>query len=308
MRSSLALGLLLAALAGCASPPPPTADTATPAARTVACALCGAPIEGPAVEWRRQGYHPACYDRVGPVCGVCRTVIHGRHVVLGRELAYHETCLESSPRCEGCGLPTEGERGGALRWDDGRITCRTCRLDAAVDSSDARQACLAARSSLRQLLGLDLGSIDTPVTLVSKPELLARAGALAHPALKALTECDEQIPGDGTRGERHYRIYVLSGLPRAGLVGVLSHELFHVLQSEATAHGSEPPLREGAANYVQVRVLRARGEELRARLLEEDRDPVYGDGLRRIERLAGEKGESAAIQAGLRAARFPEGY
>lgn len=306
---ALVLTLSATGCAGSPARPDRTAPEPQPTqAPAEACALCGRPLVGEAIVWKGRDYHPACYDRVGPVCGICGAVIHGRHVVLAQKLAYHEKCLAATPRCESCGLPAAGERGPSSRWDDGRVTCRVCRGDAALDRADAREVCLAARRSLRDVLGLDLGSLEPPVVLSSCHELGARAGTLAHEGLKALTEVEERGASDGARGERRYRIYALYGLARVGLRGVLAHELFHVLQSEATAATIEPALREGAANYVQVRVLRALGEEVRARLLEEDRDPVYGEGLRRFERLAHDRGERAALEVGLHGPRFPEGY
>jgi hypothetical protein len=299
--------------AGCAAPAPekrPDASSQRPEAPSPLgdCALCGKPIHERAIEWQQRNYHIACYDRVGPVCGVCRAVIRGPHVVLAEKLAYHERCLRDTPRCEGCGLPAEGERGGSSRWEDGRITCRTCRADAALEAPDARQALRAARETLADVLKLDLGSVETPVVLVGEQELHAHAGALAHAGLKALTEVEERGSVENARGERRYRIYALYGLPRAGLTGVLAHELFHVLQSEASAAPQEAALREGSANYVQVRVLRSRGEDVRARLIEEDSDQIYGGGLRRCEKLALDRGEAKALEMGIHAVHFPEGY
>lgn len=306
--------VVLGLAAGCASSPAPapapTPTSATPDADACpyVCALCGARVRGEAIEWRSKTYHPACYERVGPHCGVCRKLIYGRHVVLAATLAYHDECLALAPRCESCGLPAAGERGDGGRWEDGRVTCRLCRSEAVLDAPDARQVCLGARNRLRELLGLDLGSVETPVVLASSHELAKRAGSLAHEGLKALTEVEERGGGDGARGERRYRIFVLYGLSRAGMRGVLAHELVHVLQAEATAAALEPALREGAANFVQVRVLRAGGDEVRAKLLEEDKDPVYGEGLRRFERLARDRGERAALEVGLRGPAFPGGY
>lgn len=154
-----------------------------------------------------------------------------------------------------------------------------------------------------------MGSIEIPIKLVSRPELMAQAEELGQPAIKALTVVREEGPSrDGVRGARTYKILALYGLPRPALVGILGHELFHVLQSEATGDEKDAAFREGSANYVQVALLRARGEGARARLIERDTDPVYGEGLRRFQRLVKARGEKDALLLGARSIAFPRGF
>jgi len=328
-RLMLASGLL-AALVGCGSspaspepspepgpttveeiPPPPPAVAPGPAPErpSKVCVACGKALVGRVIELDGRRYHPDCYELFGPHCGICQRTIHGRYVTLGDGLDYHKECLDATPRCDGCGLPAGGKRGPALRWKDGRITCTPCKSEAVVDNVAARSALADARAALKTALGLDLGSIEVPIQLVSKDDLLAQAKEVGQPAIRALTIVREEGPGDdGKRGARSYRILALYGLPRAGLVGILAHELFHVAQSEASSSDRDAAFREGSANYVQVVILRARGEEMRARLIERDTDPVYGEGLRRFERLAQAAGQKKALQLGLRSIAFPDGY
>ncbi|MBI3724587.1 hypothetical protein HY251_11625, partial [bacterium] len=203
-----------------------------------------------------------------------------------------------------------GERGPAFFYADHRATCAVCRRDAVFSQEGARETLEAAREALASVLASDRGKIETAVTLLPRPELHAKAGPLANRWLKGLTEVEEEGAQDGKRGARRYRIFVLYGLPRAGLLGVLCHELFHVFQSEKNPKTLEADaaFREGAANYVQVCVLNARGESLRARLLERQGDSVYGEGLRRFEKLAADRGLRRAIELGAREQRFPDGY
>jgi hypothetical protein len=264
-------------------------------------------LSGRVVEYQGKTYHAGCYETAGPRCGVCAGTLRGSFVTLGEGFTYHRECFEATPRCEGCGLPAAGARGQASRWPDGRVTCEVCRKEAVTDPATAALVCEDARSALAGTLGLEV-RVPTPVVLVAKPALLGLAGELAHPNLKALTVVEEEVVPGAVRGPRSYRINVLSGLPRGALIGVLGHEVFHVLQSEASNRERDPALREGSANYAQLRILEGRKDVQRARFLEQDKDPIYGEGLRRFERLVKERGEREAIDLGLRAAAFPEGF
>ena len=152
----------------------------------------------------------------------------------------------------------------------------------------------------RRLSGLEL---------VDRATLMKRADDLAHPTLRALTEITERIRSDVVVQRRH-RIFVLWGLPRTALLGILAHELFHVWQTTqgGTRPGAEAAFREGAANYAQYRVLNSLGAQRWARQLHDDPDPVYGKGLRRFLRMVEVEGEPAALRLATRRDRFPPGY
>jgi len=280
-RASAAAAALLALALGCTAPPAPAAATHTdpPPSRAFACGICGGEITG-------------------------------KYVSVEDELVYHVPCYEKARRCDACGLPAAGSRGPAYVSPDHRVSCSVCQKEAVLSDDEANEVARVARAALADVLKIDLRSVPAPVALVLKPELQAKAGALSSNWIKGLTEVEEEGAADGRRGARHYRIWALSGLPRRILVGVLAHELFHVFQSELNAEAgtADLPFREGAANYVEVRVLRSRGETLRARLLEKQGDAVYGEGLRRFERMAKELGERRALELGAKMQGFPEGY
>ncbi len=295
-----AVAFILILLVACASAPP-AGDV---------CTACHQPVAASRVEFDGRPYHPACFERAGPRCGVCGKALSGSRVIaFGPDHDYHEACWTAAPRCEVCGFPAESERGPATTLSDGRRTCVECSLTAVNDSTKAQSALLEARSLLASELGLELGAIQVPVALVSRQKLLEQAAEVGEPAIQALTVArEEAASGDGARGARGYRIVVLHGIPRRSLVAILGHELFHVLQCEASPAERDPALREGSANYIQVVLLRAQGEEPRARLLESVSDSTYGKGLRRFEQLVRARGRTEALSLGLRAVAFPEGF
>jgi hypothetical protein len=303
-----ALPTLLAAsilLAGCSSPP-----EAAPARASThhACARCGREVTGPAVEWRGTLYHRACYEEVAPRCPICHQPLVGRVVRVGSGPRYHEACFNAHPRCDACGGSVAAAAGDPVKWSDGRVSCADCARTAVTKDADAAAVLDEVRADLARVLGVALGPSVVPIRLVGRPRLLELAGPdLADPNLKAFTQVEERSDGDVTT--RAFEVFALVGLPRAGLYGVVAHELFHVAQARSGAPSdTDPALREGSANWVQWRLLSVRGEEARAKLLWDDDDPVYGGGFRRFAKLAADRGERDALTTGLSARRFPSGY
>lgn len=202
-------------------------------------------------------------------------------------------------RCSACTLPLLDP---VREWPDGRLVCATCHAEAVVDPTEARALLALAREDLRARFGVSLdpfGRIE--LTLVDQPTLLAHARELAHPTLQAFSEI-----GDAT-----VAIEALYGLPRPALRAILVHELFHAHQTARRLPASGSPdlaFVEGAAQYVQLRVLEQLGAHAWAARLVANEDPVYGRGLRRFRRLVQVEGEARALERGAAEARFPPGY
>lgn len=296
--------VVLALSQGCATSP----SREPPRVVAHACARCGREVVGPAVDWHGILYHKTCYDEVAPRCGICGKPLVGRIVRVGSGPRYHEACFNSHPRCDACGGSVAAARGSPVRWGDGRISCADCARDAVTKDDDAAAILEEVRGQLAKQLGVELGATRIPIHLVQRPRLLELAGPeLADPNLKAFTQVEERW--DNGVASRSFEIFALHGLPRGALYGVLAHELFHVAQARSGAPSdTDPALREGSANWVQWALLVSRGDEVRARLLWDDDDPIYGVGFRRFSKLASDRGDSEALAVGLASRRFPTGY
>lgn len=202
-------------------------------------------------------------------------------------------------RCSACTLPISS---AAFEWPDARVVCGACRDEAVVDPQEARELLLVARADLQDRFGVVFEGAAFDLTLVDQPTLLLDAGEdLAHPALQAFSAISP----------RACRIEALYGLPRVALRAILVHELFHTHQTDAREPGGGPidlAFIEGAAQFVQLRLLEALGGHGWAARLVANEDPIYGQGLRRFRRLASVVGEERALDLGARQTRFPPGY
>lgn len=226
-------------------------------------------------------------------------------------------------RCSACTLPLAG---AVRQWPDGRLVCGSCHAEAVVDPAQADALLAAARDDLRARFGVSLDEVEAvDLRLVDRPALLSHARELAHPALQAFStvragEADEapsraSAPArtGGAAAPRRVQavtIEALYGLPRAALRGILVHELFHAHQTarRADVGAADPAFVEGAAQFVQLRVLEATGAHAWAARLLANEDPLYGRGLRRFRRLVAAEGEARALERGAAEPGFPPGF
>lgn len=208
------------------------------------------------------------------------------------------------PVCEACG----GSAAGGKTWADGRRACSDCAAAAVVLPSEAGRARATALEALQQLFRIDLSRVACRVTLLDRPELLRLAGDVAHSELRAFTEVEDIYQGNELV-LREQRIFLLRGLPREEAIAVLAHELFHVWQvRNGGGKGATPAWREGSAQWVQLRVFESRGAKRWAERLRADPDPVYGEGLRRFEKLVKARGEAEALRLAATTTGFPAGF
>ena len=170
--------------------------------------------------------------------------------------------------CAVCGAP---ERSRACAWG----------LAAPVLTvEDMQPHKLAVREHLRAL-GLD------PVARTRL--LLARAGEVfsTTSGLRGATQYgDTRWRWSGDRVQTPIQVRLAGGLPGPVFRRTLAHELAHAAIAGGPAMSSLPlPLLEGFAECVALVHLRAAGSicaTTQADRIERSRDPVYGDGYRRV--------------------------
>lgn len=185
------------------------------------------------------------------------------------EKAYCSACI-NSPRCDVCGFPV-----GKKYWtlSDGRIICRSCEATSIMDYEVAFDLFKATKRYLKSYLNMDFRH-TVGFRLADKNEL-AKHG---HNLLGLFRQ----------KGNR-YAIYVLSGLPKAVMIGVLAHELTHLWQAENVRVKQSKLLSEGFAQWVEYKLLNHFHQETQMYLLDQRTD-TYGQGLRvvkAIEKKAG---------------------
>jgi len=273
------------------------------------CAYCGGPIVGPYVTALGKTWHPehfvcthcrrpfsentfyekdglpychACYfELFSPRCAVCGEPIRSTYLqnVWGDlYCAGHEDEFE---RCYSCGrLICDRLTRGGVEYDDGRWMCNLCRRTAVDDADDAREVLEDVRRTLGRL-GLGLGDVEIPLRLVDKAELDRIEGDACDPNGNTVT-C--VLRREGRVIDRVVEeIEILHGLPREHFATIAAHECGHAWLFLERFPDLPPLVEEGICElfaHLWLEQQHTREAVRRMRMMENNEDPVYGEGLR----------------------------
>jgi hypothetical protein len=148
-------------------------------------------------------------------------------------------------------------------------------------------------------LGLDLGRTETPLLLVDQTELNRRSTKLyskqpAGMASHSTTSRNGQIVERTVEA-----ILILHGLPQEHFSAIAAHELCHSYLFANAFPKLEPLVEEGVCELAShLWLMRQKTPEaaFRLRLMENNDDPIYGEGYRAALRSLGRKPLSSLLE------------
>ncbi|MBI6545701.1 MAG: hypothetical protein HY692_02845 [Cyanobacteria bacterium NC_groundwater_1444_Ag_S-0.65um_54_12] len=273
--------------------------------------VCGKAIRDRYVPQQSGKVHDSCYvGQLAPKCAVCGSGMLGTIVTDSWGYRYHEIHRRQFPPCDVCGRLTCHEiGGGGVRIGDGRHLCRYCLRTAVQDDSKALKRFRAVREQLAGW-GMAIPGADIPLRLVDlsgMQRLLRAKSQLASKRVSGFTQMQSEIVGGSVR-QRQVVIYMLSYLPQELFDGTAAHELGHAWAFFAGCPQHQPALSEGACNYLRWRIHELHdGPEAQFFMkgMLEERDPVYGQGFRRVKNYVERSGFAALLKLLQRSADFP---
>lgn len=165
---------------------------------------------------------------------------------------------------------------------DGRCLCSFCKPSVVSLPQHVEWVEKRVRSILFSQ-GIQDMPKDILIKLVTPMEMAKLNGSRQVSLLQPGLACTSRTVGLLVSRCKH-TIYIFDYLPKIKFAGVLAHEMLHAWQHEKGI--SMPPmLTEGFCNLGSYVVYAAINTELSRHLmksLEEDTDPVYGDGFRNV--------------------------
>ncbi len=167
---------------------------------------------------------------------------------------------------------------------DGRRICPHCNQTAVRDLAHAQALFARVVAIVAGPLGLRL-NVGSGFALVEYPHLLR----LAAEAQTAPFGDPDRVVGLFVRQGRRRVMYILSGLPQILFIQTVAHEWAHAWQGENCPLLENPLVREGFAEWVAYKTLQALGAVKKMALLEQ-REGVYGEGLRKMLELERREG------------------
>lgn len=274
------------------------------------CAFCYKPIEGEYIQYQGKNYHPICYENnIALRCDFCGKIIEGEYFTDFWGNKYHAYHEGQVPECDYCGrlLGDRNNRGG-VRYPDGRHVCDLCRRTSVDNLTEARRLLEETRERLRSF-GVEIDEAEISLQLTSRDEIAKY--------LKASGTCQTGFvrhhfsTRHGVVTDHSFDIYILTGMPRTYYISTAAHELMHVWQNLNGPLENDEALCEGSCNYASRLVLEqigGAGPEYVLRNLEQNTDPIYGEGYRRVARLVRNRGLDYLLNHLKLNKDFPEGY
>lgn len=261
------------------------------------CTTCKKPFAGSRF-YERDG-KPYCehdyHEGFSPRCAICNTAMRGTYLTNAWGDSFCPAHDGQLPKCYSCSrLVSKSLTGGGQRYADGRVMCNHCRRTA-IDHHHTSLSVLAEVRRTLARIGLDLGQHNIPLRLVDQTELnqLSTKSYSQQPSGMARTQLRTR---NGQVVKRQVtEILVLHGLPREHTAAIIAHELGHAWLF-LNAYPKLPPMvEEGICEYSAYLWLKQQGTAeaaYRLKLLQNNKDPIYGAGFQAAYRAA--RGRSLA--------------
>ena len=247
-------------------------------------------------------------EHVGEICSICMLKFQNGEKYFedywGNKFhSYHKANLDQCYSCNRLIHPNTctsyPHKSGGYQYRDGRFMCNFClKNDGVVFLDSDGEKILEELFNEAKEWTIDFPNIFT-VKLVSEKELTEirhselREGE-RNPALTSLQISKKILLGGRVNIETKCDIYVLKGLQKSFFKECLAHELMHVWLFVNARFEPEPVLCEGVCNYFAYEILGKEKEnkyaEFYRRLMDENPDAVYGEGFRKVKKLAEQLG------------------
>ena len=251
-----------------------------------------------------------CLENAMPKCSVCGITL-GRYMqspVSGKK--YCESCA-GKPQCFFCG--DIAGNGVAYRITREMLLCRNCRKTSVCLPQKAHTLFLLIRKQLKERLGMGTAH---PISfhLTSYDVLQRKLDGAPRRGQTGLYECQtiartvkkidprtgKTVSSRVSSVQKRHFIYILSSLPDAEYRHAVVHELTHDWLGEYYPRVKAAEIREGVCEYMAYLFLEDdrktdAGVKLALARMENNPDPVYGDGFRLIRKIAGTGSKKARM-------------
>ncbi|MBI9107920.1 MAG: protein DA1 [Spirochaetales bacterium] len=223
-------------------------------------------------------------------CAYCGKPINGKYFKDYWGSSYCKEHLKTAPQCDYCGrLIGKTLTKGGLTYSDGRRICGICHLTAVTDIERGRKLLQEVHDTL-ETEGIKISPFKPEFALISRSKLkqLDKGGG----ERQGFAVFNRQAVNSKIVSFK-MQIFVLHGLPEASFISTCAHELMHIWFYSHNSTDTSPALTEGSCNMASYLVLK-RQKTLEAEYLIkglfDDRSRDYGQGFRKVQKLADRQG------------------
>ena len=282
------------------------------------CAFCHEPItEEHFFVYKAAPYHSSCYENnLAPRCTICHKALTGKHQ--RNEWGDHfcsDHAKELAP-CSYCGrlVPDATKRLRRRAVED--ISCATCAATA-IENIDQARLQLPQLIEWVETQGVYFRHKTFRIEVLDRAAFSTREGGRRDPL--GLTTSTRYLRNKHIDHARVESVAILQGLPLTLFAGVCVHELGHVWLVQHNIVNLPLMDEEGFCELLAYRYYSEtppavapdepanspNAAHFYARRIAENPNPVYGDGFRKVQRLADRVGFAQIIKALLRKKKLP---
>ncbi len=262
------------------------------------CCVCGKHFKNGYTSDGKNYCSKQCLESKFPVCVYCKK--HKPDGFLLDDLFLCASCSEL-PKCDSCFFPA-GNR--YTRLEDGRKICAECTKIGIFEQDKAASVMMDIRNELLKDFRM---STDHTIKfdLCMQNDIATETGTdgQRERGLYVFTTKDTGLTLFGKPiklGKDQFRILILTGLPEPVFRSVAAHELAHDWMGAELPHITDRKVQEGFAEFISWAYSSKRDYKKVVYVLENNRDPVYGDGFREVrDLLKNVKQDAASWKAAL---------
>ncbi|QSH42244.1 hypothetical protein P0136_03790 [Lentisphaerota bacterium ZTH] len=271
------------------------------------CAACGKRCSNGYFKKAGKVYcSESCLKTTLPKCSICGSPFSSGVKIqspTGTRI-YCPQCAKL-PRCFCCSLPAR-----CRKLQDGRNICPACYKNAIFEQTEAQKVFDEVRGKMRKDLGI--GSNHRIIFKLVDAKFLEKNSSNHQPGQelglykhnytrKTITKTSYSLLGGKKQNSKtfstddRYYIYALYGVPRYKLIEICAHELAHDWMEEQFPHIKDLKIKEGWAEYIASAVNDLFGQSQYNERMNNNPDPVYGEGFRFINTYISRHGAQALM-------------
>ena len=244
-----------------------------------------------------------CLSTTWKVCDLCKEH-KPTGIITHNKVFFCATCAKL-PKCFSCNEPDH-----CFKLSDGRNICHKCKKTAIEKEFEAKKLLQSVRNVMRNELKLFTDNKIT-VRLVDQATLSDIAGHSDNRELglyrykctyttvtetkKRLFHKEEKSTSIKNKKE-FFSVLLLSHIPKKKMIEVISHELAHDWMQAYYPNIKDLKVKEGWAEYVAHLMNSVYGQNFMNSRMENNPDPIYGGGFRKIKAIADRDGNKAVIR------------
>ncbi len=273
------------------------------------CTGCGRPIGNTQFQVHEgRPYHVECYrNQVAPRCDYCGKPLMGEFLVDHWGTKFCKEHKGKYPECSVCGRLVPPQQHEHTVRNTGSVRCPTCRASA-IETADQARPIFSHLIRWVNAQGLIYNNLHLSIELCDRPRLAELLKVHAEPHALGVTLSTTHTQNGRVIRTEVGGVAVLEGLPSTLFQGTIIHELGHAWLIVHGVKNLPSWAEEGFCEFLSYRYytqLYTPESRYHATGIDQNPNPVYGDGFRHVRAIADAMGFQRFVEALRTTKRLP---